>query len=100
MDFHRGRSFRRPAKARASAVKVMPPQKDAKLNAKASQFSRSTACATAQSPGSKASTWTIGAGAGEDGPWGWAMSPSAPVAVPAGAAAVAAWSCTFVRRRC
>lgn len=40
------------------------------------------------------------AGAGEDGPWGWAMSPSAPVAVPAGAAAVAAWSCTFVRRRC
>lgn len=33
-------------------------------------------------------------------PWGWAMSPSAPVAVPAGAAAVAAWSCTFVRRRC
>ena len=40
------------------------------------------------------------AGAGEDGPWGWAMSPSAPVAGPAGAAAVAAWSCTFVRRRC
>ena len=39
-------------------------------------------------------------GPGEDGPWGWAMSPSAPVAVPAGAAAVAAWSCTFVRRRC
>ena len=40
------------------------------------------------------------AGAGEDGPWGWATSPSAPKAVPAGAAAGAAWSCTFVRRRC
>lgn len=61
-----------------------------------------TCCLSAWGTGWAARSSAAGncAGAGEDGPWGWAMSPSAPVAVPAGAAAVAAWSCTFVRRRC